>query len=507
MKYTLENFFEELAPDELDEIMPDNFDAKLQKKVLKRIETTVLQKSGIKNNRRRLNFKIFAPAAACLVFMVGIGGFVMVAEAKEYNAAVDFFAQNGLSAEGLSHEDLKAVYRDISTNRFANDKTAEVIRRSVPGVEILQEDPTPEEVEALWNCNIQNRSHPRDAVEYRTDYKYKSDVESDDLEKIIVECLRDGESLWKTEFPSPNKKPGDSFYIDRCVMTSAGTAVWGNRTDWTDIYEDSTYGWFALIDDSGNKMLERELNHGFHDEYIAAVLDNGDDTWAVISHGDFEYLCLAQYDINGNELTFKKTKVGDTGISNATRLGDGYLVQFQDDANGDTAHLVKLGHDGSVTGDFVYESEDCDYYITDMTEFEGNIYLSAYAVPKQSDAGGRHEIADVLDYVSTEGNWEISPEELTPVVQENYTAVLLLCDPNGGEPKRFYSVKGSLGGALTATENQLEWNVETVVSAYFSPLTSSFSIGGECRVYRYSFDTSGALAGCEDTGETTGYAR
>ena len=110
MKYTLENFFEYLNPNELDEIMPDNFDEKLSKNILKRIEKTALRKSGIKNNRRRFNIKIFAPVAACLVLTAGLGGCAIAAEAKEYNAAVDFFEKNGLSAEGLDREELKEVY-------------------------------------------------------------------------------------------------------------------------------------------------------------------------------------------------------------------------------------------------------------------------------------------------------------------------------------------------------------------------------------------------------------
>ncbi len=517
MKYTLENFFEELEPTELDEIMPDNFEAKLPKKVLKRIEKTALQKAGFKNNRRQFNVRIFAPAAACLILTATIGGTAMAAEAKEYNAAVDFFAQNGLSAEGLSREDMKAVYRDITTNRFMNDKTVEVIRRSVPGVEILQHEPTPEELSALWNSNSNfwSGSHANATVEYRIDYKYQHGGEYDILDKITVECLRDGEELWKTDFPALGKEwENDDLYIDDCVMTSVGTAVWGHRYHWTEVTDSSkanslTYSRIARIDNSGCKLWERELDHGFKDEYIKAVLDNGDGTLAVISYGDFEYLCLSQYDTNGNELSFTKTQFSRiSGVLNAVHFGDGYLVQLagtdEDDGH---AHLAKLDRAGNVTDNFVYKSEECDYYITDMAEFEGRVYLSAYAVPKQTDEGGRHEIANILDYVFSKENWEISSEELTPIVRENYTAVLLLCDPDGGEPKTFYSVKGSLGGAITVEEDQLKWNVESVVSASFSPYTSSFSVCGGCSVYRYSFDKLGILTGYEDTGEATLYSR
>ncbi|MDE7362145.1 MAG: hypothetical protein K2N38_09455 [Oscillospiraceae bacterium] len=518
MKYTLENFFEDLNPNELDEIMPDNFDEKLQKNILKRIEKTTLCKSGIKNNSRRFNFKIFAPVAACLVLTAGLGGCAIAAEVKEYNAAVDFFEQNGLSVEGLSREELKEVYRDITTNRFTNDKTAEVIRRSVPGVEILQHEPTPEELSVLWNSNVNawSGSHTKAAVKYQIDYEYQPGAQYYEFDKITVECLRDGETLWKTDFPTLGKKWGDDeLYINDCVMTSVGTVVWGHRCHWTEVTEGGskanplTYGRIARIDDSGCKLWERELDHGFKDEYIKAVLDNGDGTLAVISYGDFEYLCLSQYDADGNELSFTKTQFSRIGnILNAAKLGDGYLVQLAGtDEDDGRAHLAKLDRAGNVTDNFVYKSEECDYYITDMAEFEGNVYLSAYSVPKQTGEGWRNEIADIQDYLFNRDNWDISSEELTPIVRDNYTAVLLLCDPAGGEPKNFYSVKGSLGGALAVENDQLKWNVESIASTFFSPATSAFSIGGNCLVYRYSFDESGTLAGCEDTGEIAHYAR
>ena len=157
---------------------------------------------------------------------------------------------------------------------------------------------------------------------------------------------------------------------------------------------------------------------------------------------------------------------------------------------------------------FLYEGEDCDYTITNMIEFGGRVYLSAYAVPKQTDGGGRHEIANILAYLFDNNIWEISSEELTPMVRDNYTAVLLLCDPEGGTPEIFYSVKGSLGGRLTVNDTgELGWDVESVVSTFFSPATNSFTIGGTCQVFCYTFDNAGTLLRQEDTGETVPYHR
>ena len=124
------------------------------------------------------------------------------------------------------------------------------------------------------------------------------------------------------------------------------------------------------------------------------------------------------------------------------------------------------------------------------------------------NAGGRYEIADVLDYLFSNNIWEISSEALTPMVRKNYTALLLICDPRSGTPLEFYSVEGSLGGKLAVSEEgALLWDVESIASTFFSPATSSFTIGGSCEVFRYRFGSDGLLLSQENTGETVPYHR
>ena len=501
MKNTLEEIFAGMEPNELDELMQNDLKLKLPKKSLKHIEKSALEKSGITaQKRRRLSYKILVPAAACLVLSASLTGAAFAAEAKEYNTAIDFFEANGLSAEGLSRSDVKAVYRDITTNSFTNSKTAEVISRTVPGFEIFQREPTPEETEALWNHNMMNFHFliPQSGIEFRhdCDYKYDETLGFDVLDKSALICYCDGEQVWKTEFYS--------FIVDNAVQAVDGYVAWGYNDTWSS--EQPTYTYIARLDENGNMLWERKLDHGFDKEYPVCVIDNGDDTMAVITRGNLD-LCLSQYNLNGNELSVTKTNIGNRGIRNTARLGDGYLVQLGSNLFGDTSRLVKLDREGNIIDNFAYEGEDCDYYITDMAEFEGKVYLSAYAVPKQTDEGGRDEIANILDYIFAKDNWDITSEELTPVVRDNFTAVLLLCDPNGGTPENFYSVKGSQGGTLSAGENGLEWNVNSIVSTYFSPMTSSHTIRASCDVYRYTFNSSGALIECSDTGEKDSYWR
>lgn len=494
MKYTLEELLDSLEPCELDELLPNHLDPKLPKSALARIEKKALEKTGLqKQKKRRFHYRVWASIAVCLILTVS---FAAVAEAKEYSAAMSFFTENGLSAEGLSREDVKAVYRDITTQRFANQKTAEVIRHSVPGTEIPQKEPTPEELAALWNSNAKNAAASIE-TNYTVHTKYRLDetLGFDVFEKSDVDCRSNGETIWSAEI--------SSFLVSDCALTPNGTAAWGYTYIWSS--EQPSPAWLAQLDDDGNMLWEQQLDHGFRHEFIADVLDNGDGTWAVISRGNLEYLCLSRFDQNGNELSFRKTQVGNKGIWNAARLGEGYLVLLGNTAAGDTAHLVKLDRDGTATDHFIYESEECDYYITDMAEFEGRIYLSAYAVPHRDENGGTYEIGGILDYIFEKDDWQISDEELTPLVRDNYTAVLLLCDPSSGSAQTFYSVKGALGGSVHEENGRLQWNVNSVVSTAFSPYTSAYSISGICKVYRYSFGSSGVLIGYEDTGETAPY--
>lgn len=124
----------------------------------------------------------------------------VAAEAKEYDTAVAFFEDNGLSTEGLSRSDLKAVYRDITTQSFTYGKT--------------------EELAELWNRNLWQNAQLDDGVSYRIYYQYKLDkaLGFDVLDNSVLDCYQAGTLLWTVEFPG--------LLVEDSVHTSAGTAVW-----------------------------------------------------------------------------------------------------------------------------------------------------------------------------------------------------------------------------------------------------------------------------------------
>lgn len=422
-------------------------------------------------------------AAACFVLLLGIGfgTYAYAAEVKEFNAAVQFFDENGLPLEGLSRSEIKAVYRDITTASFSYQKTAEVILSSgiVGGFEIDQAIPTREELEAIWNNRTQ-----------RTDVRYE--ILGVDPDKYYLQRF-DGETLvWSFDC--------SDFLWPNYAEVSDGVLIYGRHMKDYDAL-------LVKVDFEGNILWRDQPNNGFYYEQVDAVLENDDGSYAVFSSAKTsatagQHICLSQYTKDG-ERTLYQSHLMRGAVTNATRLGDGYLVQL---GNGS---ILKMNREGTLSDSFSYSSDQYEYHIQDLIEFNGRIYLSAYTSPKlaadEPTYGGRTEIARILKYAYEQKVFEIPDEELTPVVRSNYNAVLLVCDPNSGTPKEFYSIDGSFGGALTVNNGMLLWNVESITTTRYSPMTNAFTIAGSCSVFRYTFHSSGTLIEQEQTDEIVSF--
>lgn len=452
--------------------------------------------------------------AACFVLLIitCFGMFAAIAEAKEYKAAVQFFNDYGMSTDGLTRGEIKAVYRDITTKSFTYSKTAEVIRNSISadnvgGYEITQDDPTPEDVKNLWNYKNYTGGFI-DSTQTGVHYKYHSEEKMDETlgfkihDKSYLEKYNGDELLWSVSV--------SDFWIEDYSIVSDGVIAYGRTDTWSG--NQKSHAWMVKIDLDGNIVWEKMLSNEFDGEYIVAILENADGSYAVFSRGDLKYFCLRQYTADGKETYFHKTEVGNCGIWNAARFEDGYIVQLGSLMENEYANIVKVDYEGNITDSFSYSDEAFYYSITDMIEFNGKIYLSAYAVPRLSDeeldTGSRYELTNVLEYLLDNNIWEIASEELTPMIRDNYTAVLLVCEPKTGKPQEFYSVKGSLGGKLAVSDvGNLLWDVESITSTFYSPQTNMLTFGGTSYVFRYTFDVSGRLMSQEKTDEVVNFYR
>ena len=452
---------------------------------------------------------IWIAAACIMLFVIGTFSFAAAAEAKEYSEAVDFFEANGLDTEGLSRSDIKAVYRDITQEHFTYGKTAEVIKKSVGGWEIEQDEPTPEELAEGWKKSSDLSAYLRsNGISYMKDFIYEDS--GDDVkhnpDKSLLKCYRDKELVWTAGF--------ENCWIEGWRKCEGCTAVWGYINSYIPTSEEGIYdvkvsGWVACVDYSGNALWKNELAHDFFHEDTRSAIRNADGTWTVFGYGidydDNRYICITVFDKNGTQTSFCKTETeySDVFQWRTVLLGDEYLVQLTDKTAHQTASFIRIDAQGNISDNYSYSGETCEYCITDMTEFGGNIYLSAYSYPKAEDAGGRHEIARLLEYAGekSESGDKLTSEEFTPIVRENFTAVLLICDTETGNTETFYEVKGSFGGSLTVTDDgMLEWEVKSITSAEYHPTINAYSINGRCKVFGYTFGTDGRLRERTDIG-------
>jgi len=414
------------------------------------------RKPGFSSN----GFERVLAAMACLVLLIGLGfgGYAYAAEVKEYNAAVAFFAENNLSTEGLTREEIKAIYRDITTQNHTNEtlENATQAPDKIPGYEIPQETISKEELEEIKNNRV-----PGNSMYYRI----KPGNSTYYIEKYEGDTL-----VWTVEW-NEHGVPGYAVVSDGILVFDCNFV--GNRTL---LYK---------YDLDGNLLWTDYQDNGFEWEYITCVVENADGSYAVISsaHENGEmYLSLSQYTADGERLLYKSNPA-ESPSRFVVKLGNGYLVKLAGD------QLVRMDQQGNVEKAFSYESDDCTYHIQSMIEYNGKVYLSAYAMqkwkPEELDEQGRSPIEQYIRQMHKQGTWEFETEEFASILRQRYTALLLVCDPVSGVPQEYYSVSGSRGGSLLIGEDGLLiWNVESIVSAGYSYMWYEYAA---CCCFRYYF--------------------
>ncbi len=486
---------------ELDKIpMPKLFDAPAKEKRVK--------KSGVRRS--------IIMAAAVLAVLAALVG--CAAEVKEYNDAVTFFEEHELSRENLSRNDIKKVYRDIITEKFKLEQTAVVIIDSYEGSAIGIAKPTSEELKNIWESFNSNISETYSWYYLDNDAEMYGIMRSGEM---MFKKEENGVVLWETKIPLRDG------YVEGYTLLSDGKyiAVYGVYSP--IIAPSQSCGFVEIFDEKSGESLLQKLFLTYNRFSIAEIIPEGDEM-VIFARAELKRFVFIRMDLDGEILYQKETEIGNKGIWNVAPFGDGYIVQIGGYQLQEA--IYKVSRDGEIGEGISYSSEDEAYFICDMLDFGGKLYLSAYAVPKHGrDIGTPHdEISYIIESIwKNPDDMEIATEEtsasssgingygiymntenLLEDVQNNYTAVLLVCDGEDRLPKNFYSVEGSVCGELSVSENgEMLWETEYISEAYYSPATSSFSIGGACIVYRHSFDADGSLVKTEKTGEVTGFRR
>lgn len=480
---------EELCPlfNELhDEVLDDKQLSDIKNNVFSKVEIKAPAKRRPAINKRILT--IAACIAICL--SLGVGTIIYANDVKEYNDAIDFFKDNKLSTEGLSRTDIKKVYRDVVTERFEFDKTEYVIRTKINSDEIegYEIDINDFSVDELWNYLKNIESNQQDKVDYNFENVYEDEV----IIRSVFRKYHGDDLKWTTEL--------SDFNINYFKIINDSILVYGNSSKSNNVVR------ITRLNFDGEILWDCSFSNMNEYEYITSggLLKENSGGYAVISYGDNNYLSLTKISDKGKITFVNKQEVNDNfRIEKTAKLGDGYAVQVYYYLNHDkNANVILLDSDGNIQAEQIYTDEERDYYIEDMIEYNGKLYLSTYAVPKldedESDAGGRREIAKILNYIHNKSLFKIDSKELTPIVRKNYEAVLLVCDKVSFHPEKFYSVDGALiswDDSLTISDNgELKWCINSIIGAEYSPYTSSFSLSYYTGKIEYTFDDDGSLS-------------
>jgi hypothetical protein len=142
-----------------------------------------------------------------------------------------------------------------------------------------------------------------------------------------------------------------------------------------------------------------------------------------------------------------------------------------------------------------------------MVEFNGLVYLSGTKLPKHHNRSEGDAYDRLIEEYGKDG---LTDEEVSKFFMENHTAMLMICDPETGDPKSFYTIPGASGGKLIADGGRLDWEVnryteiESVYSEdYYQSSGNLAKISAD--KWQYVFSLYGQLVGEKDTGRSVEY--
>ncbi|MBQ8799123.1 MAG: hypothetical protein IJZ55_06130 [Lachnospiraceae bacterium] len=538
MKKDLNEILDTLTPEELDTLPEELFQAEqLDDVTLKRIKTAVAEQTGlsfgtkedtvtetdntvpVQKAARRTSgtFRRILAAAACVALLLstGAGVYAYAAARKEYKNALTFFYEQNLSTEGLTKNEIKEVYRDFYSHSFTNELTTDVLLNSRPdlvrGYEITGDT-------AEWDSTVPETS----ISDYKTPVYYEFErlytpiegtynpntgAYTETFDKSIFTKYCNNEKVWELTFediriygyygdPENDKEP--------VIVYGGGLA--------SDDSKDEIATLVAL-DTDGTILWETVQNNLPGSENIDVLLANLDGTYtafgtcAADNAQKNNYLCVNKYDKDGTPISSNLIDIKDHFIENVTPTSTGYLAYISSYVTIEFSRVLKLDSEGNLLGDFRYESEEHDFFISDLCEYNGTVYISGYATPKPPKNYRNYRMRDL--YALRDKMHDASfhtkgytDAELLSLFREQFTAVLLVCEPDSGTPKEFYSVAGSLGDEVYVTDGSVCWFTKDIIDSSYSADVDIGDFGVTvtdanyailCRFYANTFHTDGTF--------------
>lgn len=452
--------------------------------------------------RRRLSPAKVAALAMSALLVIGGGVGVAAAEAKAYGEAINFFEQYNLSAEGFTRSEVKKIYKDIVSESFTYEKTEEALASGLEGYEIQAQPLDSEGLRRVWMVGYQFGIEVKDYseqsnVEYRASHlEFENSNEETTGKMNEITRFENGEEVWRKRL--------DIYHHSICAARDQ-VVVAGSPTPPTPGGDNNTVKLYLLNSDS-SICWEKSFGTTLSWVNVDYVMYNGEKL-VLFCVGSNERLEIVEMDLNGNVLNIQRMKYNEKGygIAQAVEVSGGYLIQKD-------GKLLQA-KDGTVSDLATFSGNgDTEYRITDMIEFNGLVYISGRIVPKNEDiVGGAMGQYDL--YMEQFGEEGATDEEMLEFYRKNHTAVLMICDPDSGEPKNFYTIPGASGGKLSVANNKLTWNVNRYTGA--EPFTiatgdlySVYRVTDGCLgnitadVWQYVFSPYGQIVGEKDTGSS-----
>ena len=440
--------------------------------------------------RRRLSPAKLAAFAMAALLVVGGGITVAAMEAKEYNEAMDFFEEYNLSAEGFSRSEIKKIYRDIVSESFTYEKTEEALASGLVGYEIQAKPLDSDGLKRLWQMGyIWSIGDQQQSGEEGVQYHYSLGVTAEKLQFSEVVKMKNDQRVWKKRL--------DDFYVQEVrpvgdhVFVAGEAYQNGIGTRTTRVYLLDSNSQVIWCKDYKSRLSMPDVDYILYDKGNCILFSVSNDRMWILT-----------IDMDGNLMSERYAEYDSRGesIKKVVPVGDTYLM-----LKGDQLLQEK---DGKVQSTVSFGNGDESYEITDMIEFNGLVYLSGRIVPAIQYESGKWTNGLYGLYQEQFGGKTPSAEEQLQFMKDHHTAVLLICDPNSGEPQQFYTIPGASGGSLSVNDNQLDWNVNRYVGAKIEANETYYLSTGcigliQADVWQYVFSPYGQIVGEKDTGRST----
>ncbi|HBL83300.1 MAG: hypothetical protein A2Y17_10210 [Clostridiales bacterium GWF2_38_85] len=437
--------------------------------------------------------KALAVCSCFLIIIVGISGFAINAEAREYKAAVQFFEENDLSTEGFTRSEIKKIYKDIDMGVFSYEKTIEILNKiSVEMYSVELESQDTESLEKLWSLRNFYMEYKNGNAENGMKFKFTvSDETIGSSYKTNFEKYEGNKLVWSTTLE--HALTDENYIVSDTGIVITGTAA-ENDSDWSGI--------IILLDTSGSLKWEKEFKA--NSSYHKAIISN-DNIYVFGNSYEGEgsdrkwNLCINKYDIDGNLISATETvRENSFRVKAAGFINDLYLVKI---TSSDNDQLITVSPQGEIQQEIKYSLDGKAYTVKDILNYNGKVYLSTVLLNEATEDFYK-EFTELKKKYDEEcqrsGKDEIDmPQEyydrLLDLFTNQYSSALLVCDSEMVITKVF-SVEGTVCGELAVSDDGgLLWIIHRIDAVKPQYLLSSCMANIYLTEFTFRMDPSGYL--------------